>query len=396
MHRPRHHLAGALGGMALVLAACASTGQASPTSQATSTSTATPLTSPDPTTAPSPPPLSTVPGLIAFSRDDDAYTMRPDGSAVTRLTADPATGAAPIAWLTDGSRLVIGRAERHEAPFDPNATFPSTLSLIRPDGSEAVDMGILLNQQSSPPTYSPDGTMIAFGGDGTAGTGIAVLDLVHGTLAQLTTDGGHGPLWSPDGLRIAYQAAEGAEGLGNDVWVVALDGLPPVSLAPDQNSEDYPIRWTIVDGTLKLIFGSFRGTDQTKFAARPWVVNADGTDVLLLADSGLNANLDTYLLPTRVSPDGLWVASGCDAGLCVAATNGTGATRVFERGMGPGGGYFPSSWSPDSRYLAYSVIAGRDDPRGVIKIQFVGGGEPVTISGPDTWDSDPVWQPVPG
>ncbi len=367
------------------------TGEATATPSPATTASETPQASAS--TAPSPPSLSSLAGLIAFSRDGDVYTMRPDGSAVSRLTDDPAANEVPLAWLTDGSRLVL-LTTANDNPY------ASTLSLLMPDGTDAVDLGVV-HPVYAPASYSPDGRMLAFGGDGGNNTGIAVVDLVHGTFTRLTTDGGHGydadsgPLWSPDGTRIAYQAFDGTT---NDVRVAALDGSPPVSLAPDP-STDYPIRWTLVDGTLKLIFGSWRGTDESKFAARPWVVNADGTDVQLLADSGLDPALAEEIPPTRVSPDGHWVAAACDAGLCLTPTDGGGTPRVFEPGIVEPGATLnlerlSPTWSPDGGYLAYSVMAAPQ--RSVIKIVFLAGGEPVTITPPGASDSAPVWQPVQG
>jgi Tol biopolymer transport system component len=365
------------------------TGQATATPQPTSSASGS--VAPSASVAPSPPSLSSLPGLIAFSRDGDVYTMRPDGSAVTRLTDDPASTSGPVAWLTDGSRLVIARSDNVS---DPNAPYPSTLTLVLPDGTDPIEVGIV-SQQYAPPTYSPDGTIIAFGGDGTPGSqGIVVLDLARGTLTQLSADGGHGwdalngPLWSPDGMSIAYQAYDGTS---NDVRVVGLDGSPPVTLAPDP-SEDFPIRWADVDGTLKLVFNSWRGTDQSKFAARPWVVNADGTDVQLLAESGLSSLLANHVLPSRTSPDGRWVMSTCDGRLCVTPTDGSRPQRIIVSAMISDGMSSPS-FSADSAFLVYAAAVGIDQGT-YINVLFLPDGDPIAITAPESNDTTPIWQPV--
>jgi Tol biopolymer transport system component len=349
------------------------TGQATATPQPTSSASAT-LT-PSASVVPSAPSLSSLAGLIAFSRDGDVYTMRPDGSEVTQLTATADVTEIPIAWLADGSQLLIQSTPN-------NNPYASILSLLRPNGT-AEELGVVYPY--SPPTYSPDGTKVAFGGDGTTGSGVLLLDLESGVFELLTTDGGHGTLWSPDGMRIAYQFYN-ASTSSNDVGVVALDGSA-TTLAPHP-SQDAPIRWVVVGGTLKVVFDSQRDTDETKFSARPWVVNADGTGLQLLADSGLDPQFAEHVLPTRISPDGAWVASTCDFSLCLTPADG-GDELVFEGADGWDIWTFSPSWSPDLAHLAYADTKG-------IQIVYLPNGDAVTISPPGVSASAPVWQPVGG
>lgn len=363
------------------------TGRATATPQPTSSAIGS--VAPSASVAPSPPSLSSLPGLIAFSRGGDVYTMRPDGSDVTRLTDDPISAEHPIAWLTDGSRLAYLRRPSPDGPaFDPNV-FDSTLSLVLPDGSGAVELGVVQPWTS----FSPDGTKVAFGGNGDPdAAGIAVLDLVDGTFTRLTHDGGSGPLWSPDGSHIAY--VFGGTGLSLEVGTVTLDGHA-MAIAPDPG-QDSPIRWVEVGGTLKLVFDSFRGTDVSKFDHRPWVVNADGTGLQLLADSGLDPKLGESVLPSLLSPDGRWILSVCesaDGRVCLAPSDGSEAPRVLASGPGMPADWFNATWSADSAFLVYSAGVGIDQAT-YINVLFLPDGEPIAITAPGSNDTRPVWQPV--
>jgi hypothetical protein len=144
---------------------------------------------------------------------------------------------------------------------------------------------------------------------------------------------------------------------------------------------------------LKLVFNSWRGTDQSKFAARPWVVNADGTDLQLLAESGLSLLLANHVLPSGTSPDGQWVTSSCDGRLCVSPTDGSRPARVIPSGMILDLGMSSQSFSGDSAFLVYTAAVGIDQGT-YITVLFLPDGEPIAITAPDSNDTTPVWQPV--
>jgi len=357
-------------------------GQATATPQPTSSVIGS--VAPSASVAPSRQSLSSLPGLIAFSRGGDVYTMRPDGTDVTPLTNDPMYLEYPVAWLTDGTRLAYLRLPGADGPaFNPNVV-DSTLILVLPDGSGAVELGVVRPWSS----FSPDGTKIAFDGNGRPdGDGIAVFDLVDGTLTRLTHDGGTAALWSPDGTHIAYLFS--APGLSLEVGTVTLDGHA-MPIAPDP-AQDSPIRWVDVDGTLKLVFDSFRD-GAAVFDHRPWVVNADGSGLQLLAESGLSPLLENNVLPSLLSPDGHWVLAEClppDGHVCLAPSDGSEAGRRLEMPAD----WFNATWSPDSAFLVYSAGIEADQAT-YIKVLFLPDGEPIAITAPGSNDTRPVWQPV--
>ena len=361
-----------------------------------------PSSSPTPTLeapesgAPSPvatePPLASAPpqptGTLAISRDGDVVLIHPNGSLVAQLTDDSGSAEAPVAWLLDGSALVVA------VTADDNP-YSSTLRLVSADGSESTELGVV-HPVYGASVWSPDGRLMAFGGDGSPESGIKVLDLSVGTLTALTDDGGTAPLWSPDGSRIAYNAADGS---GTDIHVVPVEGGEPVALAPD-TAQDQVVRWVDVDGRLKIVFESWRDTDETKFAARPWVMNADGTQVELLSESGLDMDLATREPQSLTSPDGEWVVTVHPTGAFVGRDPVAGDERLLPETQGWSLAELSPTFSPDGSYLAYAHAAGGEDPRYVIAFVPLTPGDTERIE-TDTLTADgvseraPAWRPVP-
>jgi Tol biopolymer transport system component len=343
----------------------------------------------EPAEATSPP--SEPAGLLAVSRDGNVHLIRGDGTSVRQLTDDPNSGEAPVAWLLDGSALVYA-VTANDNPYS------STLWLVSADGSQSSELGVV-HPIYGAPTRSPDGTRIAFGGDGGPSGGIQVLDLADGSLNALTDDGGTAPIWSPDGALIAYNGAQ-PDGTGIDVHVVPADGSgESVALAP-HSSQDGVIRWVAVGGELKIVFESWRDTNETKFAARPWVMNADGTDVQLLSDSGLDPALANRQPEWLVSPNGEWVVVAEPTGAIVGLGPNAEDARALPETQGWAMDELSPTFSPDGSFLAYSHAVAGVEPRHVVAVVVLDESdpeelEPEIITPEGVSDSAPAWQPVP-
>ena len=140
---------------------------------------------------------------IAFIRDDNVFSMKPDGSAVRQLTSlPPDTGAAFDAWSADGRQIAFDR-------FPPDA--PPQIWVMNADGS---GQHLLLDDPAYAdfvPSFSPDGRFVAFARCGQVdGVGCAIY--------RVRSDGTHltaithfqleisdwAPTYSPDGRTIAF------------------------------------------------------------------------------------------------------------------------------------------------------------------------------------------------
>lgn len=192
------------------------------------------------------------------------YTIRPDGSDLTQVTNDSA-GADNPAWSPDGNRIafetnrdVVGRPE---------------IYTIAPDGSglERVTNNVGDDQD---PAWSPDGNRIAFQRDGNIYT--IRPDGSDPTQVTDNADFDGEPAWSPSGDRIAFHRFRGDA--GPDIYTVAPDGSG-LEQVTDNTDDDLNPAWS-PDGD-RIAFDSERDGN----AAEIYTIRPDGSDLKQVTDN---------------------------------------------------------------------------------------------------------------
>ena len=178
---------------------------------------------------------------IAFTSMAEVYVMNADGSSPTRLTYSSPDwdSASQAAWSPDGSKIALTRASS-DYYCDPDGLCSggySTLviSVINADGTGIHDLA-----SGSGAAWSPDGTRIAFRGDG----GINVLNADgSGGRHVIAAIGGQHLAWSPDAAKIAFDGATYTSPLSApqwDIYILNADGSGTVRLTQGSGNNYFP------------------------------------------------------------------------------------------------------------------------------------------------------------
>jgi len=151
----------------------------------------------------------------------EIYTMNVDGSAQTRLTFHTASDHSP-AWGPDGRIAFVSTRQG------------TGIYVMNPDGSDVRRLTAFApNRNEYRPSWSPDGTKIAFQADRDTPIGnteIYVMNADGSGQQRLTNYPGHDdwPVWSPDGRSIAF--SRGASFLTPEIYVMGANGGDPREL----------------------------------------------------------------------------------------------------------------------------------------------------------------------
>ncbi|WP_165821307.1 Ig-like domain-containing protein [Nocardioides gansuensis] len=229
---------------------------------------------------------------------------------------------------------------------------------------------LMLRQNSSAPSWSPDRTQIAFTSTRDGNSDVWVVNVVTGATSNVTRDTRMNlfPAWSPDGQRIAYASNRDGD---HEIWTIRPDGTSAQQVTRNTTDDTMPT-WS-PDGTQL----AYMGTGGVR------VISANGSgDRLLPLPSTATGQQPAW------SPDGRQLAlTRLRQGIHVVNLDGTGFRRIVAPSTGIA--QHPT-WSPDGRMIAYNHATGGGN--GEVMAIDVTGGTPLNVSNfPTDGDYEPDW-----
>lgn len=260
-----------------------------------------------------------------------------------------------VATMPAQARVHGPNGEIAFARYDP-AIGDTVTYIVNPDGTHLRP--ILRGVQTSVPHWSPDGTKLALQAALPAGHATIIFNPDSGSHRALSPAGSsvatYCSVWSPDATHFACDGENDGLPRVNGVYTIrSSDGRGLKRLTHAGGALDIPIAYS-PDGK-QIVFGHVGPNHDCTATSALYVVNVDGSGLRRITPGGFCDDDGSW------SPDGTKIAfaSGHPHGrIYVVRPDGTGLMRIPINVKGLIG-LGDVSWSPDGRELAFILGARR-------------------------------------
>jgi Tol biopolymer transport system component len=256
-------------------------------------------------------------------------------------------------------------------------------AVLSPDGKRFVDFAPTTDDRGSAGVFNVDGS------------GYRVLPLVD---PKLDLPSG---AWTAGSTRIASEGW-GLDGNAGGVSIYARDasdGGRLIRLTDAGTRHDFPVR-SSPDGSTLLFFRPDAAGETSDSAAQDvFAIGAEGSDLRRLSPAGTTTAFVFSGDSVSWSPDGTSVAlvladgpfwTNTSRSIYVIGSDGSGVQRI-----GPVGDIWDVVWSPDGRWLAFTMTTKASDGRHQLFLMRPDGSElrALTPASDGLFSLQPVWSP---
>jgi dipeptidyl aminopeptidase/acylaminoacyl peptidase len=309
------------------------------------------------------------PDYVLFVRQDTLFAQRLDLRQLT-LVGDPVAVTERVARHPRIlASVALSASAAGPLAYRTDPSVPRQLVWLDRSGKHTGTVGEPDADEPDSPRLSHDGRTVALRRTVSGNRDVWLIDPVRGVRRRFTFDAAaeSGPIWSPDGSRIAFHAARKGGAL-NDLYLKPVSGPGSETLLLE-TSENKNIQDWSPDGRF-ILYSNFSQKPSVELWALP--LDGDGKPFKAVQTGSSAAEVG------RFSPDGRWIAYD---------SNETGVMEVYVQPFpGPGrswqvstnGGTVPQ-WRGDGREIFYR---GPDDRLMSVPVTLQANGASVDLGTP--------------